>query len=277
MSRLQMKVNGRAVDLEVPESRFLSEVLREDLGLTGTKIGCNEAECGICTVLVNGTPVVSCTYPAFKASGTLVETIEGLSTDGRLHPLQQAFLDHGAVQCGICTPGLIMTSKALLDEKQAAGGVPDDDDIKVALKDTYCRCTGYQSVINAVKQASGQDIPPYIPKTVGTGNEVGRAQPNPDALAKIRGQAKFTDDYQFPGMLFARTLRAGLPHARIRSIDTRAARALAGVRAVLTHKDVPGRNLHGIVDLDWPVLCGDRVRYGRLPPCCMKVDPVAIC
>ena len=261
MSRLQMKVNGRAVDLDVPESRFLSEVLREDLGLTGTKIGCNEAECGICTVLVNGTPVVSCTYPAFKASGADIETIEGLSTDGHLHPLQQAFLDHGAVQCGICTPGMIMTSKALLDEKQAAGGVPDEHDIKVALKDTYCRCTGYQSVINAVKQASGQNVPPYIPKTIDAGYEVGRAKPNPDALAKIRGQAKFTDDYQFPGMLYARTLRAGLPHARIRSIDTSAARALAGVRAVLTHEEIPGRNLHGIVDLDWPVLCADKIRY----------------
>jgi CO/xanthine dehydrogenase Mo-binding subunit/aerobic-type carbon monoxide dehydrogenase small subunit (CoxS/CutS family) len=261
MSRLQMTVNGSAVDLEVPESRFLSEVLREDLRLIGTKIGCNEAECGICTVLVNGTPVVSCTYPAFKASGTHVETIEGLSTGKRLHPLQQAFLDHGAVQCGICTPGMIMTSKALIDEKKAAGEVPGENDIKAALKDTYCRCTGYQSVINAVKQASGQDAPPYIPKTAAAGFEIGRAQPNPDALAKIRGQAKFTDDYHFPGMLYARTLRAGVPHARIRSIDTSAAFALEGVVAVLTHDDVPGRNLHGIVDLDWPVLCGDKVRY----------------
>jgi len=261
MSRLHMQVNGAVVDLDVPESRFLSEVLREDLGLTGTKIGCNEAECGICTVLVNGTPVVSCTYPAFKAAGAKVETIEGLSTDGHLHPLQQAFLDHGAVQCGICTPGVIMTAKALLDEKHAAGEVPNDCDIKTALKDTYCRCTGYQSVINAIKQASGQDVPPYIPPTIAPGVEIGKAQPNPDALAKIRGQAKFTDDYHFPGMLYARTLRAGLPHARIRSIDTSAARALAGVCAVLTHADVPGRNLHGIVDLDWPVLCSDKVRY----------------
>ena len=261
MSRLQMVVNGKPVDLDVPESRFLSEVLREDLGLTGTKIGCNEAECGICTVLVNGTPVVSCTYPAFKALGANVETIEGLSTDDKLHPLQQAFLDHGAVQCGICTSGMIMTSKALLDEKQAAGEVPGEDDIKIALKDTYCRCTGYQSVISAIQQASGQDVLPYIPSTVTAGSEVGRAQPNPDALAKIRGQAKFTDDYRFPGMLYARTLRAGRPHARIGSIDTGAARALAGVRAVLTHEDVPGRNLHGIVNLDWPVLCSDKVRY----------------
>jgi len=268
MSRLQMNVNGTAVALDVPESRFLSEVLREDLGLTGTKIGCNEAECGICTVLVDGTPVVSCTYPAFKARDADVETIEGLSTDERLHPLQQAFLDHGAVQCGICTSGLIMTSKALLDEKQAAGEALNDADIKIALKDTYCRCTGYQSVINAIKQASGQDVPPYIPATDTAGSEVGRPQPNPDALAKIRGQAKFTDDYQFAGMLYARTLRAGLPHARIISIDTSAASALAGVRAVLTHEDVPGRNLHGIVDLDWPVLCADKVRYSG--------DPVAI-
>jgi len=276
MSRLQMNVNGRAVDLEVPESRFLSEVLREDLGLTGTKIGCNEAECGICTVLVNGTPVVSCTYPAFKAQDSRVETIEGLSTDDQIHPLQQAFLDHGAVQCGICTSGMIMTSKALLDEKQAAGEVPSEDDIRIALKDTYCRCTGYQSVINAIRQASGQDVPPYIPSTITAGLEVGKAQPNPDALAKIRGQAKFTDDYKFPGMLYARTLRAGLPHARIRTIDTNAARALAGVRAVLTHEDVPGRNLHGIVTLDWPVLCSDKVRYAGDPVAVVAADTDSI-
>jgi xanthine dehydrogenase molybdenum-binding subunit len=271
-----MVVNGRAVDLDIPESRFLSEVLREDLGLTGTKIGCNEAECGICTVLVDGTPVVSCSYPAFKASGANVETIEGLSTDNTLHPLQQAFLDHGAVQCGICTPGLIMTSKSLLDEKRAVGEVPNEGEIKTALKDTYCRCTGYQSVINAIQQASGLDVPPYIPTTISAGFEIGKAQPNPDALAKIRGQAKFTDDYHFPGMLYARTLRAGVAHARIRSIDTRAARALAGVRAVLTSDDIPGRNLHGIVDLDWPVLCGEKVRYGGDAVAIVAADTEAI-
>ena len=108
MSILRMSINGKPVELDVPESRFLSAVLREDLGLTGTRIGCNEAECGICTVLVNGTPVNSCIYPAFRAQDANVETIEGLSPDGELHPLQQAFLEHGAVQCGYCTPGLIM-------------------------------------------------------------------------------------------------------------------------------------------------------------------------
>jgi len=261
MSLLKMTVNGGPVELDVPESRYLSAVLREDLGLTGTHIGCNEAECGICTVLVDGTPVNSCIYPAFRAQGASVETIEGLSRNGELHPLQQAFLEHGAVQCGICTPGLIMTSWALLDEKAAAGEAVTAADIKIALKDTYCRCTGYQSVINAVLQASGQRVAPYIPETRSPGRAVGRAQPNPDALAKITGKARFTDDYSFPGMLFARTLRAGIPHARIRSIDTAAARALPGVHAVLTHQDVPGRNLHGLVTVDWPVLCGDTVRY----------------
>ena len=261
MSRLKMTVNGRPVELDVPQSRYLSTVLREDLRLTGTKIGCNEAECGICTVLVNGIPVNSCIYPAFKAQGAQVETIESLARDGTLHPLQRAFLDHGAVQCGICTPGLIMTSKALLDRKSEENGPLGEDEIKTALKDSYCRCTGYQSVINAIRQADGQNAPPYIPQTLSPGSAIGTARPNPDALAKITGRARFTDDYHFPGMLCARTLRAGRPHARIRSIDTAEARAIPGVHAVLTHEEVPGRNLHGLVTIDWPVLCADKVRY----------------
>jgi xanthine dehydrogenase molybdenum-binding subunit len=256
-----MIVNDTAVDLDVPESRYLSEVLRKDLQLTGTKIGCNEAECGICSVLVNGTPVVSCVYPAFKAQGARVETIESLSRNGALHPLQQAFLDHGAVQCGICTPGLIMTAKGLVDEKAAAGEPVTEDDIGIALKDTYCRCTGYRSVIRAILQASGQDVPPLLPATQPAGESVGKPVPNLDARAKITGSAQYTDDYRFAGMLHARTKRAGVPHARIRSIDTSAARALDGVHAVLTHEDVPGSNLHGLVINDWPVLCGDKVRY----------------
>ena len=130
-----MTVNGTPVDIDVPESRYLSEVLRKDLQLTGTKIGCNEAECGICTVLVDGRPISSCVFPAFKAHGASIETIENLSPNGELHSLQQAFLDHGAVQCGICTPGMIMTAKALIDEKKAAGETltEDGDDWDTAL------------------------------------------------------------------------------------------------------------------------------------------------
>jgi CO/xanthine dehydrogenase Mo-binding subunit/aerobic-type carbon monoxide dehydrogenase small subunit (CoxS/CutS family) len=261
MTRLTFTVNGEPKQLDVPESRFLAEVLRYDLGLTGTKIGCNEAECGICTVLVDGTPVDSCIFPAFKAQGAQIETIEGLSKDGQLHPLQQAFIEHGAVQCGFCTPGLVMTAKALLDQKAAAGEPITEHDIKVALKDTYCRCTGYRSVMRAIRQAAGQTVEPNIPPVQTPGAAVGRPLPNPDVLGKVTGRAKYTDDYHFPGMLYARTKRAGVPHARIVSIDTAAAEALPGVRAVLTHKDVPGRKNHGLVEIDWPVLCYDKVRY----------------
>ena len=258
MSKLHMTLNGKPVEVDVPESRYLSEVLRNDLGLTGTKVGCNEAECGICTVLVDGTPVSSCVFPAFKARGANVETIENLSSNGSLHPLQQAFLEHGAVQCGICTSGMIMTAKALIDDK---GASLTEDDIAVALKDTYCRCTGYHSVVRAIMQASGHDIVPSPPPTRPASAAIGQARPNPNARAKIVGSARFTDDYNFPGTLYARTKRAGLPHARIRSIDTSAASALPGVHAVLTHEDVPGHKRHGLVIDDWPVLCGDKVRY----------------
>ncbi|MDJ0656449.1 MAG: molybdopterin-dependent oxidoreductase [Xanthomonadales bacterium] len=261
MSLLKLTVNSRAVEIDVPQSRYLAEVLREDLGLTGTKIGCGEAECGICTVLVDGTPVLSCVYPAFKAQGARVETIEGLSPDGELHPLQQAFLDHGAVQCGICTPGLIMTSKGLIDGCRSDGKAVTADDIRVALKDSYCRCTGYQSVTRAILQASGQGSPAEFPESRSETTVIGKPVPNKQARAKVTGAARYTDDYVFPGMLVARTKRAGVPHARIRSIDVGAARDLPGVHAVLTHAEIPGRNLHGLVVADWPVLCADKVRY----------------
>ncbi len=263
MPILTFIVNGSAREVDVLASDFLATVLRERLGLTGTKIGCNEAECGICTVLVDGVPVNSCIYPALKAAGRQITTIEGLADGERLHPLQQAFVDHGATQCGFCTPGLIMTGKVLLDQKAE----PTDDDIKHALKDTYCRCTGYISVINAIKDAArsrGASEPhftPNLPRTVEPLNYVGRPLPRPDAVAKVTGAAKYTDDYVFEGMLFGATKRAGVPHARILGIDTSRARALPGVRAVLTHADVPGRNLHGLVINDWPVLCHDKVRY----------------
>ncbi|MBT8093484.1 MAG: molybdopterin-dependent oxidoreductase [Gammaproteobacteria bacterium] len=256
MRKLRMTLNGSPVAIDVHESRYLSEVLRGELGLHGTKVGCNEAECGICTVLVNGTPVSSCVYPAFKAHGAVVETIENLSADGSLHPLQQAFLDQGAVQCGICTPGMIMTAKALIDDK---GASLTEDDIRTALKDTYCRCTGYASIVRAILQAARGARDARHVET--TDSSVGRPLPNPNARAKIDGSARFTDDYDFPGMLYARTKRAGVPHARILSIDTDAARELPGVHAVLTHTDVPGHNRHGLVIDDWPVLCDDKVRY----------------
>jgi len=266
MSELKLTVNGVQHTLDVPQSRTLAEMLRYDLGLTGTKIGCNEAECGICTVHVNGTPVNSCIYPAFRAQGKTIVTIEGLAMvdEGgeHLHPVQEAFINHCAVQCGFCTPGLMMTSAALLNENPN----PSDKDIKVALKDTYCRCTGYTSVMAAIKSAGSVirgegPLPVNDPPIDEPMNVVGHSEKVQDIVERVTGRAKYTDDYVFDGMLFARTLRSRYPHARILNIDTSAAKALPGVRAVLTAADVPGENLHGLVHFDWPVLCGDKVRY----------------
>jgi len=262
MTTLKLTVNNQPRELDVPESRTLAQVLRYDLGLTGTKIGCEEAECGSCTVLVNGVPVDSCIYPAFKAQGAAITTIEGLAQNGDLHPLQKAFIEHGAVQCGFCTPGLIMTAAALLRSNPD----PSDHEIKVALKDTYCRCTGYTSVINAIHAAAhelrGEGVVPWGGvKTSEPLNVVGRAVPPQESVDKVTGRARYTDDYIFPGMLYARTLRAAYPHARILRIDISKAKALPGVFAVLTHEDVPGENIHGLIYADWPVLAADKVRY----------------
>jgi len=269
MAEIALTVNGREVRREVPESRTLAQFLREDLGLTGTKIGCEEAECGICTVLVDGTPVDSCIYPLFKAQGAKITTIEGLAGGGSLHPLQVAFMEHGAVQCGFCTPGLIMTAKALLDEKPD----PTDHDIKVALKDTFCRCTGYASVIQAIRAAAatqreGVEVPFEVPPTTDPLKVIGRSVSRPDEVLKVRGQARYADDYRFAGMVYGRTKRADYPHARIVRINTHKAAALPGVLAVLTHEDVPGKNIHGLVYEDWPCLAAEKVRY--------LGDPVAI-
>lgn len=192
MARLTLTINGEVRSAEVAPGAFLAEVLRETFGLTGTKIGCNEAECGICTVLVDGVPVNSCIYPALKANGAHVQTVEGLAQNGQLHPLQQAFIEHGAVQCGFCTPGLLMTAKALLDQNPN----PSEDDIKHALKDTYCRCTGYVSVISAIRDAAARlrgepPIPPALPHTREPLRFVGRPLPRPDAVAKVTGAAKY--------------------------------------------------------------------------------------
>ncbi|MBI5671370.1 MAG: molybdopterin-dependent oxidoreductase [Chloroflexi bacterium] len=262
MTRLEITVNGQYHDRDVSESRTLAHFLRYDLGLTGTKIGCEEAECGICTVLVDGVPVDSCIYPVFKAYGRAVTTIEGLAHGDELHPLQQEFIHHGAVQCGFCTPGLIMTSAALLDENPD----PDEHDIKVALKDTYCRCTGYTSVIRAIQSAARQKrgLDPLLvndPEVDEPMRVVSRSVPPQEVVAKVTGRAKYTDDYTFPDTLYGRTLRSPYPHARIVSINVDKARALPGVRAVLTHTDVPGENRHGLVYRDWPVLCDTVVRY----------------
>lgn len=268
--RIRFTVNGVEREVEAGPDAKLADVLRRDLGLTGTKIGCGDGQCGSCTVLVDGRATRSCVLPVRRVEGKQVITIEGLAAAwgeaGQLHPLQKAFVDHGAIQCGFCTPGLLMAAAGLWSRAVAAGAVPDDEEIKKALGRNACRCTGYASILRAVRSAfheweTGEPLPPVEIETMEPLRVVGHSYPRPDAVAKATGAAKFADDYHFQGMLVGATLRAAYPHARIVSIDTGKAKELAGVHAVLTHRDVPGRNRHGLVFKDWPVLCDDKVRY----------------
>ncbi len=269
---LTLTVNGVKHNLPVLPGETLAELLRRRLNLTGTKIGCNEAECGACTVLVNGEPILSCSYPAARAYGKEIITIEGLATltqggnnSHGLHPLQEAFIACGAVQCGFCTPGQIMTAYALLQSNPH----PSQEEVRQALKGTLCRCGGYPAIERAVMAAS---LSPdhYRSSSNSSSIDISKPQKNigknlirPDALQKVTGKAIYTDDLTFKNMLFARVKRAGVPHAILRQVDVSQARSLPGVKAVLTAQDLPGERNHGLVSADWPILVGigERIRY----------------
>jgi carbon-monoxide dehydrogenase small subunit len=146
---VQLEINGEIFDVAVAPTAYLVEVIRETVGLTGTKKGCGIGDCGACTVLIEGKPTLSCLTLAVACQGKAITTIEGLSQGAGLHPVQKAFIDKGAVQCGFCTPGMVLSSKALLDENSA----PTEDEIKSALAGNLCRCTGYAKIIEAVGYA----------------------------------------------------------------------------------------------------------------------------
>jgi aerobic-type carbon monoxide dehydrogenase small subunit (CoxS/CutS family) len=149
-TQLALTVNGETRDVVVPVHKTLLEVLREDLSLTGTKHGCELGECGTCTVLVDGEPVLSCLALPIECQGRQIKTVEGMADGRRLHPLQQAFAELGAAQCGYCTPGILLTAEALLDENPT----PTREDVRVALAGNLCRCTGYTKILDAVELAA---------------------------------------------------------------------------------------------------------------------------
>ncbi len=149
LARVELRVNGEARSLDVEPRTLLVQALRDGLGLTGAHIGCDTSQCGACTVLLDGRAAKSCTVLALQAAGTEITTIEGLATDGELHPIQRAFVEEHGLQCGFCTPGMILTSLDLLSRESE----PDDETIRHALRGNLCRCTGYETIVRSVRAA----------------------------------------------------------------------------------------------------------------------------
>jgi CO/xanthine dehydrogenase Mo-binding subunit/aerobic-type carbon monoxide dehydrogenase small subunit (CoxS/CutS family) len=257
---IELTVNGEPLSTTVPGDLTLLRFLRDHLRLTGTKCGCGMGDCGTCTVLVNGEAKKSCLLRMSKLKGAKIETIESLSLDGS-HPLQTAFIAKGAIQCGFCTPGMIMAAKALLDRDPS----PSRQDILSALSGNYCRCTGYFAVIEAVEEASriitGKK-PPELrsPVEAGTGI-IGASVLDKSDMLKATGRLIFSDDLYFDGMCYGAALLSDVPHALVTAIDTSKAQALPGVIRVLTAKDVPGINKFGLIHADQPVFAEERVRF----------------
>ena len=214
-----MIVNGAHHDVAFRPGQCLRTALRE-LGCFGVKKGCDSGDCGACTVHLDGVAVHSCLVPAFRAERAVVTTIEGLARGGALHPAQQGFLDAQGFQCGFCTPGLVMTAAALTPEQRG--------DLPAALKGNLCRCTGYAAVEDAILGRAARAPEPRDPGA-------------PAGPGIVTGAARFTLDVAVPGLLHMALLRAPHAHARVRAIDADAARAMPGVRAVLTHADAPAR------------------------------------
>jgi len=260
---ITLLVNGATRTLRAEPSMTLAEALRGPLGLTGTKIACNRGACSACTVWLDGLPVCACMMLAIDVGARRVSTIEGLAQGDTLHPVQQAFIDHDALQCGFCTPGMLMSCAALLERTPA----PSADDVRATISCHYCRCGTYPRRIGSagrrqwpqgltmakpenlrtetfpagiagvslgtVQRQIPVDEPPPLPPNRELA-VVGKSFPRPNGRAKVTGAVRFTVDVSLPGMLYGRILRSPLPHARVLSIDIAAAARHPGLRAIVT-------------------------------------------
>jgi len=269
---LTFTLNDNVVSDSVPEDRTLLWYLREKRGMTGTKCGCGKGHCGTCTVLLDGKPVRSCIVRLGSAQmhNAVIETIEGLSSpDGTLHPIQQAFVDNGAIQCGFCTPAMIMSTKALLRENPS----PDDREIRshFARHRNLCRCTGYKKIIDAVKDAAAR----IRGEASSTPDEVeDMSLRRAEAEEKARGKLKYGNDIVYEGMLFGRILWSGREHAILKELDISKAESTPGVNAVVTYLDIGGTNTIGSIERDQPALVavGGKTRFPGDPLACVFAE-----
>lgn len=255
---MRITVNGTDHTLSCDGGRRLSRVLREDLGLTGTKVGCDAGDCGACTVLMDGRQVCACLVPAAQADGSVITTVEGLAEqDGRLSAVQRAFHRHGAAQCGICTPGMLMAAQDLLARELH----PSVRQVQDALGGVLCRCTGYQKIVEAVMDVSSNAPDPAMPES---GAAVGARVARLDGAGKLDGRELYGDDQRPADALWLRIIRSphAFAHFELGDVDAWAATS-PGVAAVLTASDIPGANSFGIYPTlkDQPVLAESFVRY----------------
>ncbi len=259
--KITLEVNGIQHEVMAGADDVLLDYLREGLDLTGAKQSCDrKGQCGACTVIVDGKATLSCLTKLKNLDGSKVITVEGLGTPDNPHLIQHAFVLAGAVQCGFCTPGLIMAAKALLDQNPD----PDNAAIKKGLQRNLCRCTGYVKIIEAVKLAGrfirGEITPEEVAPKPSDGI-IGVSHPRPSAMAKACGVARFTADFKLPGALEIVVVRSEEPHALIKSIDASAALEMPGVVGVMTGDDIKGTNRLKLSESDRPVLCTGKVRY----------------
>ncbi len=251
---VELEVNGALCVAEVSVQARLLDLLRDELGLTGAKEGCGRGECGACTVLLDDVPVNACMVPAFQAQGRRVVTVEGLGRPGQTGPVQQAFVRQAAVQCGYCTPGMVVAVEAMRRE----GFPADEPRVRERLSGNTCRCTGYTPIVDAAmevlsNQPGAVDAPPY---------RVGASAWRVDAEEKACGCTRYTADLPLPkGCLHGVTVRAEQVHALLKGVDASAALAVPGVVRVLTATDVPGELHYGNAVDDQPVFAADRVRF----------------
>ena len=266
---VELNINGESYELAIVPTHTLLEVLREDAVLTGTKHGCEQGECGLCTVLVDGSPQFSCLTLAVDVQGSAIRTVEGLARGGELHPLQRAFAEKGASQCGYCSPGMLMSAQALLEQQsgadperdsRGAGGQP----LPLYRLSRHRRGRRARGGAPAERGVTAVTTDPRQTSARGTA-AVGGSDPRIDVHAKTTGQTMYADDIHLPRMLIGRLLRSPYRHAKILRVDVTQAAALPGVHGILTGPDLPIR--YGIMPVaqDEHALALHKVRYHGEP------------